>query len=316
MLFANPEDRFSRVVAQLKHYVYVSVSISLAGKMDKILHIKLVLLVVIYINVQGQTNSDKLRVRMYHMESLLRDDIGVLRELLKAETEERRAFQRYVDEFMEHTNSSTLSKASPEVLKGTYSIEDMGTRVMILQKGIHSMKKHFKENEELVHHLVKEVEHLSESMVAITKSIAKVSDTCSAVYASVCGCEGWHKYGDQCYEFFNDRLTWQEAQTHCGQYDGHLAVIYDQETNDYLAGNATLFEYFIDGTDLNDEGQWKWKTTGEIIQYSNWIDGQPDNYKDLEHCLVLCGTIHKGRWNDMPCHMSIPFICQRPCTLR
>ena len=107
---------------QLKHYVYVSVSISLAGKMDKILHIKLVLLVVIYINVKGQRHSDKLRERMYHMESLLRDDIGVLRELLKTETEERRAFQRYVDEFMEHTNSSTLSKASPEVLKGTYSI--------------------------------------------------------------------------------------------------------------------------------------------------------------------------------------------------
>ena len=126
---------------------------------------------------------------------------------------------------------------------------------MILQKGIHSMKKHFKENEELVHHLVKEVKHLSESMVAITKSIAKVSDTCSAVYASVRDCEGWHKYDDQCYEFFNDGLTWQEAQAHCGQYDGHLAVIYDQETNDYLAGNARLFEYFIDGTDLYDEGQ-------------------------------------------------------------
>ena len=84
--------------------------------MDKILHIKLVLLVVIYINVQGQTNSEKLRERMYHMESLLRDDIGVLRELLKTETEERRAFQRYVDEFMEHTDS-TLSKDSPESLE-------------------------------------------------------------------------------------------------------------------------------------------------------------------------------------------------------
>ena len=67
-------------------------------------------------------------------------------------------------------------------------------------------------------------------------------------------------------------MVWADASVMAQSYGGHLATIASQEEQDFL-GN---YGGWLGLTDENVEGQWEW-VTGEPVNYTNWIDGEPND---------------------------------------
>ena len=51
------------------------------------------------------------------------------------------------------------------------------------------------------------------------------------------------------------------------------------------------------------------------FRYTNWREGQPDDYDGNENCVHLYLSDHVSQWNDMPCVLDNPaeaaFACQK-----
>jgi hypothetical protein len=50
-------------------------------------------------------------------------------------------------------------------------------------------------------------------------------------------------------------------------------------------------------------------SSGQDIEYQDFVPGQPDNYKGKEHCAGFWPGV-KGRWNDYQCQIATPFLCE------
>ncbi|XP_059224992.1 lectin subunit alpha-like [Stomoxys calcitrans] len=63
--------------------------------------------------------------------------------------------------------------------------------------------------------------------------------------------------------------------------------------------------FWVSGTDLADEGNFIWLSTGRPITFANWNAGEPNNYRyengEEENCMELWNRDGKGlKWNDSP----------------
>ncbi|MEO1626479.1 MAG: lectin-like protein, partial [Bacteroidota bacterium] len=123
---------------------------------------------------------------------------------------------------------------------------------------------------------------------------------------------GTHK-GHQ-YYCSNFTETWHNARQFCIDNGGHLASINDEEENDFLAGIVAAPSAYIGLHDENQEGSWEW-LNGDDFTYSNWIDGQPNNYNNAQHYVEIFGknTAYRGKWNDQYGYEKREFIMEVPC---
>ncbi|MBQ3571949.1 MAG: InlB B-repeat-containing protein [Clostridia bacterium] len=111
-------------------------------------------------------------------------------------------------------------------------------------------------------------------------------------------------YRNHRYKVFKEWMSWEEAKAYCESLGGHLATITsakEQEAMEYFNGR-----YWLGGTDAEEEGVWKW-ITGEEWNYTNWLEGEPNNMGE-EHYLV----IWPNTWNDLCLDSSeqYGFICE------
>lgn len=104
----------------------------------------------------------------------------------------------------------------------------------------------------------------------------------------------------------------------CQEQGGHLAVISNQEENDFIYNY--LNEYgrklaFFGYTDQWGENDWEW-VNGESSAYENWAPGQPNNgtttkQKKAENYAQFSKDTLDGRWNDSQIGVnSWLFICE------
>lgn len=101
------------------------------------------------------------------------------------------------------------------------------------------------------------------------------------------------------YEVYNTTLAWNQAYKFCEQQGGHLVTINSQEEQAFIESllpSCTYDRVWTGGTDVYNEGNWKW-INGEEIHYSNWNDNQPDNYNNNEYVLIINKST--GKWNDI-----------------
>ena len=98
------------------------------------------------------------------------------------------------------------------------------------------------------------------------------------------------------YLLYDDLMTWTEAKAKCEEFGGHLVTItsaHEQEVVNGMLDKGIRDYYWIGASDTETEGTFKW-VTGEAFSYSNWDDGQPDNYQDEDYAHLWSG----GKWND------------------
>ena len=144
-----------------------------------------------------------------------------------------------------------------------------------------------------------------------------------------------YTYGGHSYAFYNakkyDLATYSAVCNFCREQGGHLAVINDQDENDYLYNLMTEnydHTVFFGYSDENREGRWEWD--GDESTYENWTQwgdwDLPDNGSsyggDEDYAEFNFDTIHDwsprdGTWNDASFRENTDiFICEWEYELR
>ena len=115
-------------------------------------------------------------------------------------------------------------------------------------------------------------------------------------------------------EIFNYTDAMVNCQTQFGSNNtGKLFEPRDASTNDQVIQFAkqmilpSTSEMHIGINDMATEGTWQYATGGDLV-YTNWANGQPDNYggngQDCGH------TTPDTTWNDGHCLNKQPSICE------
>ena len=97
--------------------------------------------------------------------------------------------------------------------------------------------------------------------------------------------------------------AWSEANKYCTDVGGHLAVIGNQEENDFLAGYLKEKNYssaYFGYTDEEVEGTWIWVDCEEVSTYENWAEGEPNSSSEDYAMFYFAGgnRFSDGQWNN------------------
>jgi alpha-tubulin suppressor-like RCC1 family protein len=133
------------------------------------------------------------------------------------------------------------------------------------------------------------------------------------------------------YELVNAPLSWFDAITAAHQRNingtyGYLATITSTAEQDCLyqlemTRPAGSRNYWVAGTDRDQEGIWRWmdgpenganfyKTgTNDTGWFNKFEIGEPNNASNVEHCLILWGE-SGNRWNDAQCELTAQYIVE------
>ena len=93
---------------------------------------------------------------------------------------------------------------------------------------------------------------------------------------------------------------------------GKLFEPRNKSSNDQVIEFAKMMilpstEYFHIGiNDIATEGTWQYANGGDLV-YTNWGNGQPDNYQNGQDCGT---TWHDLTWDDDQCDQEKPSICE------
>ncbi|XP_071136766.1 galactose-specific lectin nattectin-like [Mytilus edulis] len=120
---------------------------------------------------------------------------------------------------------------------------------------------------------------------------------------------GWHKFGNNCYYISNVANSWNDSEVTCIKNGSMLAEVKSSCENDFLKTkvNGSL-EYWIGGTDIQNENLWIWSSSETKLTFFDWSPNQPNNYYGGQHCLEFN---YKSAWNDKECALLRPFICEK-----
>ncbi|XP_053383498.1 perlucin-like [Mercenaria mercenaria] len=126
---------------------------------------------------------------------------------------------------------------------------------------------------------------------------------------------GWVDHDTSCYHFSHDTEPWMLAQMVCEGLGGHLPEIETALEDHFLSNEVKKLTgpyFWIGGSDLSVEGEWKWWTTKEALSYTNWLPSEPSNGAGNENCMSL-KRISNGTvgWNDYRCSVATYYICEK-----
>ena len=107
------------------------------------------------------------------------------------------------------------------------------------------------------------------------------------------------KYDGHSYKLIDAGINWDEAKAYCEKVGGHLVTITsgaEQAFVQDLIVNRGTKGYYWTGGIRSSGGNFVW-ITGEKFSYSNWYNGEPNNWFGDEDIL----TVYKqnGMWNDV-----------------
>ncbi|XP_076865715.1 CD209 antigen-like protein C [Brachyhypopomus gauderio] len=129
--------------------------------------------------------------------------------------------------------------------------------------------------------------------------------------------EDWHYFNESCYFISTFGRSWRESQGYCKSNGGHLAIIHTAEEQTFLWNllpRGHWNSYWFGISDEKLEGDWYW-VDGTKLVGGFWEYGEPNNHID-EDCGYIVKTEVLTRvairsWYDAPCHMSLPWICEK-----
>lgn len=167
--------------------------------------------------------------------------------------------------------------------------------------------EHNYERGEYITHIYAYDKHNNRSMVEVPG--VELNNTYQAVNTVT-----WNNHTYVCYD---DLMTWKEALNFSKALSGYLVTITSQEENDIvqtLIRSGKRNAYFIGLTDDKQEGHpFRWEN-GETFVYTNWQEGEPNDYVGVEDCAEIRKL--EGVWNDIPNNQAgVGFVIEIPSSV-
>ncbi|XP_075780641.1 C-type lectin BfL-2-like [Pelodiscus sinensis] len=136
----------------------------------------------------------------------------------------------------------------------------------------------------------------------------------SGVKAAACR-RDWFRYGDYCFKFFPEQVTWSAAEVQCQRHQprAHLASIHSDAERDRVADYVTKLtpshHVWIGLHNPNKDKTWVW-TDGSVYCYNAWNDGEPNYGGGREYCVEMWSSTGYKKWNDVTCETRRPYLCK------
>ena len=67
-------------------------------------------------------------------------------------------------------------------------------------------------------------------------------------------------------------------------------------------------DIWLGGSDRDVEGEWRWVSNDERIEFTAWETDEPNNSLGAENCIGFYTQF--GDWNDIPCDVLKRAICE------
>ncbi|KAM3913508.1 CD209 antigen-like protein 2 [Leptodactylus fuscus] len=117
----------------------------------------------------------------------------------------------------------------------------------------------------------------------------------------------WRIYELSCYLQSEEAQNWEESLSWCRERGGFLAVVNDEEEQNFLEGFVNVTAW-IGLSDHHREGNWRW-VDGTPYESTTWVWGpeQPNNDGD-EDCVTLSPA---SQWSDEECSEKYTSVCER-----
>ncbi|XP_034543148.1 C-type lectin domain family 4 member F-like [Notolabrus celidotus] len=125
--------------------------------------------------------------------------------------------------------------------------------------------------------------------------------------------QGWVHYSGSFYYISSLEKTWQESRADCQSRGADLMIINSREEQNFVNGfKKTLW---IGLSDTQTEGEWKW-VDGTPLTKSFWNPGEPNSHQASEEdCVETQQYQRENSWNDAPCQIKKPWICEKTFAL-
>lgn len=126
------------------------------------------------------------------------------------------------------------------------------------------------------------------------------------------GCPStWRRFKEKCYYFSTDLVEFAEGNNLCKIMSSNMIIINNQEEQQWVSKqmNGMNF-YWIGLSDTEEHNVWRW-VDGTIAQYTNWKQGQPDNWKEERLTEDCAGLANSALWNDFFCTDTNRVICEK-----
>ncbi|KAL8606808.1 hypothetical protein ACOMHN_049637 [Nucella lapillus] len=133
--------------------------------------------------------------------------------------------------------------------------------------------------------------------------------------------DDWISFRQSCYVFVNDIATWIGAQTVCGLLHSKLLEVESAEENSFIVSQMAIrhtSKVWLGCNDFVREGKYVWTSTSEVLVFTHWAPGEPNN-QNFGAGDQDCGVLYaNGLWDDGDCEnvqSQLPFYCEKTLTL-
>ncbi|XP_066296949.1 perlucin-like protein [Branchiostoma lanceolatum] len=131
--------------------------------------------------------------------------------------------------------------------------------------------------------------------------------------------DGYVQFEDRCFNFSIEKKTYTDARSACQAAGGRLGMPKDQLTNDFLTNQIETryfaFSRYIVWFGLTDEvreGTWVWEDGTPLIGWSDWAQGEPDDFFNQD--CVGFGSRFGLKWEDGGCSLDTYYVCETKAT--
>lgn len=150
--------------------------------------------------------------------------------------------------------------------------------------------------------------HIGNQSDDFSSKLNKTNIFCSQGF----GCELLPHDGTRCFKAVTSpKVNWETAQEECNKLGGFLVEMPDLVTINYV---GKIFQpLYKDGTNFwlggkkDNEGTWRWATSGQKLSVTDWAADEPDN----DNCMYFGFSGIGEKWCDNPCSRNKGYICQR-----
>ncbi|XP_051879036.1 collectin-12 [Pristis pectinata] len=126
------------------------------------------------------------------------------------------------------------------------------------------------------------------------------------------GCPpNWRRFKDKCYYFSTDPVQFKDGNNLCKIMSSNMIIINNQEEQQWVRKQINeIYYYWIGLSDTKEHNVWRW-VDGTVAQYTNWKQGQPDNWQEEGLTEDCAGLANDALWNDFFCTDAYRVICEK-----